>query len=121
MAPLTRARSYNHVPQPHAAIYYGQHATPGGLIITEGTSPNPTGIGISNQPGIWTQEQRDAWKPIVKGVHDKGGIFICQLAHAGRYSHYGKSLIILNPTELLNTFSQSGSVEDRWHSEIVPR
>jgi hypothetical protein len=30
-------------------------------------------------------------------------------------------LIILNPTELLNTFSQSGTVEERWHSEIVPR
>ncbi|CAK9219927.1 unnamed protein product [Sphagnum troendelagicum] len=88
MAPLTRARSYNYVPQPHAAIYYGQRATPGGLIITEGTSPHPTGIGFPNEPGIWTQEQRDAWKPIVKAVHDKGGIFICQLGHVGRYSHY---------------------------------
>jgi 12-oxophytodienoic acid reductase len=103
MAPLTRARSYNYVPQPHAAIYYAQRATPGGLIISESTSPNPTGIGISNEPGIWTQEQTDAWKPIVKAVHDKGGIFICQLAHGGRYSHYGKSLINLNPTEFLNT------------------
>lgn len=26
----------------------------------------------------------EAWKPIVKAVHDKGAIFICQLCHVGR-------------------------------------
>jgi 2,4-dienoyl-CoA reductase-like NADH-dependent reductase (Old Yellow Enzyme family) len=42
-----------------------------------------------NTPGIWTREQVEAWKPIVSGVHEKGGIFFCQLWHAGRVSNYG--------------------------------
>jgi 2,4-dienoyl-CoA reductase-like NADH-dependent reductase (Old Yellow Enzyme family) len=29
----------------------------------------------------------EAWKPIVKAVHDKGAIFFCQLWHCGRASH----------------------------------
>jgi 2,4-dienoyl-CoA reductase-like NADH-dependent reductase (Old Yellow Enzyme family) len=31
----------------------------------------------------------EAWKPIVEAVHEKGGIFFCQLWHAGRVSNYG--------------------------------
>lgn len=42
-----------------------------------------------NTPGIWTREQVEAWKPIVEAVHEKGGIFFCQLWHAGRVSNYG--------------------------------
>ncbi|RWV86176.1 hypothetical protein GW17_00051957 [Ensete ventricosum] len=38
-------------------------------------------------PGIWTEEQVEAWKPIVDAVHAKGGIFFCQLWHAGRVSN----------------------------------
>jgi 12-oxophytodienoic acid reductase len=34
LAPLTRCRSYGNVPQPHAAVYYSQQATRGGLLIT---------------------------------------------------------------------------------------
>ncbi|XP_073224594.1 putative 12-oxophytodienoate reductase 11 isoform X4 [Cicer arietinum] len=30
----------------------------------------------------------EAWKPIVEAVHEKGGIFFCQLWHAGRVSNY---------------------------------
>ncbi|CAN6202098.1 unnamed protein product [Urochloa humidicola] len=32
LAPLTRCRSYGNVPQPHAAVYYSQRATKGGLL-----------------------------------------------------------------------------------------
>jgi 12-oxophytodienoic acid reductase len=38
-------------------------------------------------PGIWTKEQVEAWKPIVDGVHAKGGIFFCQIWHVGRVSN----------------------------------
>ncbi|KAK5845075.1 hypothetical protein PVK06_001228 [Gossypium arboreum] len=41
-----------------------------------------------NTPGIWTQQQVEAWKPIVDAVHKKGSIFFCQLWHAGRASDY---------------------------------
>jgi hypothetical protein len=32
----------------------------------------------------------DAWRPVVKAVHDKGSVFFCQLWHCGRASHPGK-------------------------------
>ncbi|XP_062191661.1 12-oxophytodienoate reductase 7-like isoform X2 [Phragmites australis] len=38
-------------------------------------------------PGIYNQEQIDAWKKVVDAVHAKGGIFFCQLWHVGRASH----------------------------------
>ncbi|MED6119235.1 12-oxophytodienoate reductase 1 [Stylosanthes scabra] len=88
LAPLTRTRSYNFVAQPHAALYYSQRATKGGLLIGEASGVSETAQGYPNTPGIWTSEQVEAWKPIVKGVHEKGGIFFCQLWHAGRVSNY---------------------------------
>ncbi|KAK3006174.1 hypothetical protein RJ639_015710 [Escallonia herrerae] len=42
-----------------------------------------------NTPGIWTSEQTQAWRPIVDAVHEKGGVFFCQLWHAGRVSNFG--------------------------------
>lgn len=89
LAPMTRQRSYGYVPQPHAALYYSQRTTKGGLLISEGTIISPTGIGYKDIPGIWSKEQVEAWKPIVSAVHEKGGIFFCQLGHMGRLSNYG--------------------------------
>ncbi|CAI0429172.1 unnamed protein product, partial [Linum tenue] len=96
LAPLTRQRSYGNVPQPHAILYYSQRATNGGLLIAEATAVSPTAHGFANytdSPGIWTEEQVEAWKPIVDGVHAKGGIFFCQLWHAGRASNTGQAPI----------------------------
>ena len=45
LAPLTRDRSYNTVPQPHAALYYSQRATKGGLLIAEETVISDTAQG----------------------------------------------------------------------------
>ncbi|XP_075478710.1 LOW QUALITY PROTEIN: putative 12-oxophytodienoate reductase 11 [Primulina tabacum] len=89
LAPLTRNRSYNNVPKPHAAVYYSQRATKGGLLITEATGVSDTAQGYPETPGIWTKEHVEAWKPIVDAVHDKGGIFFVQLWHVGRVSTYG--------------------------------
>ncbi|CAD6344209.1 unnamed protein product [Miscanthus lutarioriparius] len=69
LAPLTRCRSYGNVPQPHAAVYYSQRATKGGLLIAEATGVSATAQGYPEAPGIWTQEQVEAWKPIVDAVH----------------------------------------------------
>ncbi|CAI8606507.1 unnamed protein product [Vicia faba] len=88
LAPLTRSRSYNFVPQPHAVLYYSQRTTKAAFLIGEASGVSPTAQGYPNTPGIWTREQVDAWKPIVKGVHEKGGIFFCQLWHAGRVSKH---------------------------------
>jgi 12-oxophytodienoic acid reductase len=62
LAPLTRCRSYGNVPQPHAAVYYAQRATKGGLLISEATGVSATAQGFPETPGIWTQEQVESWK-----------------------------------------------------------
>ncbi|CAI0556643.1 unnamed protein product [Linum tenue] len=89
LAPLTRQRSYGNVPQPHAALYYSQRSSNGGLLITEATGVSDTAQGYPETPGIWTKEHVEAWKPIVDGVHAKGGIFFCQIWHVGRVSNTG--------------------------------
>ncbi|CAI9770152.1 unnamed protein product [Fraxinus pennsylvanica] len=90
LAPLTRNRSYNNIPQPHAAVYYSQRTTKGGLLISEATGVSDTAQGgFRDAPGVWTKEQVEAWKPIVDAVHQKGGIFFLQIWHVGRVSNYG--------------------------------
>ncbi|RXH73741.1 hypothetical protein DVH24_016563 [Malus domestica] len=89
LAPLTRQRSYENVPQPHAILYYSQRTSNGGLLIAEATVVSDTAQGYPDTPGIWTKEQVEAWKPIVDAVHAKGGIFFCQIWHVGRVSNTG--------------------------------
>ncbi|OIT02741.1 12-oxophytodienoate reductase 1 [Nicotiana attenuata] len=86
MPPMTRNRSYNNTPQPHATEYFAQRATKGGFLISESTSASNISKGSPNMPGIWTEDQIEAWKPIVESIHGKGGIFFCQLWHPGRLS-----------------------------------
>jgi len=87
MAPLTRGRSTrDHVPQPLMAEYYSQRAG-AGLIITEATGISQEGLGWPFAPGLWTDEQTEAWKPIVGAVHDAGGRIVAQLWHMGRIVH----------------------------------
>ncbi|XP_057759872.1 12-oxophytodienoate reductase 2-like [Arachis stenosperma] len=98
LAPLTRQRSYNHVPQSHAALYYSQRASKGGLLISEATVISLSSQWYPNIPAIWTKEQVQAWKPIVDAVHAKGAIFFCQIGHVGRvydpeYHPEGQELI----------------------------
>ncbi|CAL5348182.1 unnamed protein product [Camellia sinensis] len=89
LAPLTRQRSFNNVPQPHAILYYLQRTSKGGLLISEATGVSDTAQGYPFTPGIWTKEQVEAWKPIVDAVHAKGGVFFCQIWHVGRVSNQG--------------------------------
>ncbi|KAK9044792.1 hypothetical protein V6N11_058684 [Hibiscus sabdariffa] len=88
MPPMTRQRSWNNIPRPHAAVYYSQRASKGGLIISEATVISEAARGYKDTPGIWSKEQVEAWKPIVDAVHAKGGIFFCQIWHVGRASTY---------------------------------
>ncbi|CDP18872.1 unnamed protein product [Coffea canephora] len=88
LAPLTRMRSYDNIPRPHAILYYSQRATKGGLLIAEASAVSETGRGCPATPDIWTKEQVEAWKPIVDAVHAKGGVFFCQIWHAGQISNY---------------------------------
>lgn len=87
MAPLTRCRATKEaVPTEVMKTYYEQRATIG-LIVSEATGINRSGLGVPFAPGIWNEEQVEAWKPITKAVHDKGGKIVCQLWHMGRATH----------------------------------
>ena len=87
LAPMTRCRALNGVPQPALAEYYSQRSTVGGFLISEGTIISDTGAGFPHVPGIYNDEQVEAWKKVVDAVHAKGAIIFCQLWHVGRSSH----------------------------------
>jgi len=86
MAPLTRFRADdNHVQLPFVKEYYSQRScTPGTLLITEATFISPQASGYANVPGIFNDEQIKAWKDVVDGVHEKGGVIYLQLWALGR-------------------------------------
>jgi len=87
MAPLTRSRAGQmRLPNALMAKYYCQRAG-AGLIITEATVVSKQGIGWLNSPGIYNDEQADAWKRVVDAVHAKGTPIFLQLWHCGRASH----------------------------------
>ena len=87
MNPMTRSRAdATGTPQPLMAEYYGQRAT-AGLIVSEGIAPSANGKGYARIPGLWSDEQVQAWKPVVGAVHAKGGKIFAQLMHTGRVSH----------------------------------
>lgn len=67
LAPMTRLRNTENA-VPHVDIvkeYYTQRAsTPGTLLITEATCIAPKAGGITNIPGLWSEEQLRAWKQV---------------------------------------------------------
>lgn len=86
MAPLTRLRGTpDHVPTSIMAEYYQQRAS-AGLILSEGTPVSAMGVGYSQVPGIWSQQQVEAWKPITAAVHAASGRIFAQIWHVGRIS-----------------------------------
>jgi 2,4-dienoyl-CoA reductase-like NADH-dependent reductase (Old Yellow Enzyme family) len=66
-------------------VHIGSFATGGaGLIMMEATGVLPEGRISINCLGLWNDEQRDAYKPIVQFAHAMGTKIGIQLAHAGR-------------------------------------
>jgi len=86
MAPMTRCRAIGNVPNELIAEYYQQRSG-AGLIITEGTSPSPNGLGYARIPGIFNKSQIEGWKKVTTAVHRGGGKIVVQLMHTGRISH----------------------------------
>lgn len=86
MAPLTRSRAIGNLPNELMAQYYRLRAD-AGLIITEGTSPSPNGLGYPRIPGLFNEEQVQGWRRVTDGVHQAGGRIFVQLMHTGRVSH----------------------------------
>lgn len=87
MAPMTRNRAdINNIPNQLMAEYYMQRSS-AGLIITEGTSPSPNGLGYPRMPGLFNDVQAKEWAKVTSKVHKNGGKIFVQLMHTGRVSH----------------------------------
>jgi len=87
MAPMTRNRCTEaNTPNELMVEYYRQRAG-AGLIVTEGTSPSPNGVGYPRIPGIWSPRQVEDWRKVTDAVHAKGGRIFVQLMHTGRVGH----------------------------------
>ena len=86
MAPMTRSRATGNIPNELMAEYYAQRGT-AGLIITEGTSPSPNGLGYPRIPGIFSAAQVAGWKRITDAVHPQGAKMFIQFMHCGRVGH----------------------------------
>ncbi|KAM7513047.1 hypothetical protein LguiB_011922 [Lonicera macranthoides] len=109
LAPMTRCRALNGIPQPALVEYYTQRSTDGGFLITEGTMISPTAAGFPHVPGIYNKEQVNAWKKVVDAVHAKGAVIFCQLWHVGRASHQ-----VYQPGGAAPISSTSKPISKRW-------
>ncbi|RON39085.1 alkene reductase [Pseudomonas brassicacearum] len=88
MAPLTRSRAGQpgDIATAMNAEYYRQRAS-AALIITEATQISRQGQGYAWTPGIYNDEQVQAWREVSSQVHAAGGLIFMQLWHVGRVSH----------------------------------
>ena len=87
MAPMTRSRAnLDGEVAESTVLYYTQRAS-AGLIISEAINISKQATGSPLTPGIYTQEQINAWKKVTKAVHEKGGVIYAQLWHTGRVGH----------------------------------
>lgn len=86
MAPMTRSRAIDNLPNALMAEYYSQRRG-SGLIITEGTAPAPEGLGYARIPGIFSTKQIEGWKLTTAAVHENDTKIFLQLMHTGRIGH----------------------------------
>ncbi len=87
MAPMTRSRAgMDGVVGDSTVLYYRQRSS-AGLIISEAINISKQATGSPLTPGIYTQDQIDAWKKVTRAVHEEGGIIYAQLWHTGRVGH----------------------------------
>ena len=66
-------------------VHLGARALGGaGLVMAEASGVNPEGRITPWCPGLWSNEQVEAWKKVNEFIHAQGAATAIQLAHAGR-------------------------------------
>jgi len=91
MAPMTRSKSPDQIPNDTVAAYYRARAAGGvGLILTEGTSPeHKSASNDVNVPAFFGGESLEGWAKVLKEVKAAGGHIMPQLWHQGIVRHAG--------------------------------
>lgn len=85
VSPMCQYSAVDGVPQEWHHTHLAQFASGGaGLVIAEATAVSPEGRISPEDTGLWNDEQRDAWAPIVAAIRARGAVAAVQLAHAGR-------------------------------------
>jgi 2,4-dienoyl-CoA reductase-like NADH-dependent reductase (Old Yellow Enzyme family) len=97
-------------------VHLGSRAVGGaGLIITESTAISPEGRSTLYDAGLYNDEQRDAWRPVVQFVQQQGAKIAVQLGHFG--SKGSRS----HPNEGLKYLSlEQGGWQTKSSSAIAP-
>lgn len=89
MSAMTRTRATeDNVPTELMRDFFVQRAS-AGLIVTDCTAVSEQGKGVIRGPGIWREDQIEAWRMVTDAVHAAGGLIYCQLWHCGRVAHPG--------------------------------
>ncbi len=87
MSAMTRSRAdVNGVVGEMTVEYYTQRAS-AGLIISEAINISEQALGSPLTPGLYTQDQINAWKKVTKVVQEAGSVIYAQLWHTGRIGH----------------------------------
>jgi anthraniloyl-CoA monooxygenase len=86
VSPMAQYCATHGVPDEWHLVHYGHRALGGaGLVYTEMTCVSPEGRITPGCTGLWNEAQRDAWRRIVKFVHERSPAKIClQIGHSGR-------------------------------------
>lgn len=122
MAPMTRCRCINNIPDHTVATYYAQRAE-AGLIISEGISPSDNGLGYARMPGLYTNEHVHAWKNVTEAVHKAGSKIFAQLMHCGRVAHpdnLPSGMEILAPSPIALTEGEMWTDQNGMQPYVVP-
>ena len=88
MAPMTRSRAgMDGVVGDSTVLYYRQRAS-AGLIISEAINISKQATGSPLTPGIYTQDQINAWKTVTRAVTEDGGVIYAPIWHNGTVGHW---------------------------------
>jgi N-ethylmaleimide reductase len=87
MAPMTRSRAdAAGVVGDLTVLYYTQRSS-AGFIVTEAINISEQARGNPLTPGLFRQDQVEAWKKVTQAAHEKGSVIFAQLWHTGRVGH----------------------------------
>jgi len=85
VSPMCQYSSVDGMPNSWHLVHLGSRAVGGAaLVMVEASGVSPEGRISPDDMGIWSEAQRDAFRPIAQFIREQGAVPGIQLAHAGR-------------------------------------